>query len=287
MTGNDYEFREAIGVALGNRPDQLTPGKIVRFGENRSQWAVMSFDRGMCSFGDWRTGYKQTVISGQCAKGYSRDDIAEMRQRATESKRLRDIETYTRHARTELEVSSIYLAGSALPPNFGYIADKQIENYVNIFRLHSDGRAFVPLETVEGRHVNNQYITASGKKRFHPGARVVGAYCVVQRGEADAPVIICEGIATACSVSTIEPHAVVLAAMTAGNLLPVATDVRAREPLTRIIIAGDNDTHTEGNPGRTKAIEAARAIAGDYCVPEFPPGVPGTDFNDLMCAGYL
>ena len=85
----------------------------------------------------------------------------------------------------------------------------------------------------------------------------------------------------------IDPTALVTAAMNAGNLLPVARAIRGKYPHDRIIVAGDNDRHTNGNPGRTKAIEAARAIGAEYSLPEFPPGVDGSDFNDLFCAGCL
>ena len=77
----------------------------------------------------------------------------------------------------------------------------------------------------------------------------------------------------------------VIAAMNCGNLLPIALTIRDAHPHDAIVIAGDNDRHTEGNPGRTKANEAARAIGAQVAIPEFPPGVAGTDFNDLYVAG--
>ena len=79
----------------------------------------------------------------------------------------------------------------------------------------------------------------------------------------------------------------VVAAMYDDNLLSVAQQVRQSHPHSRIVVCGDNDFHKEINGGKLKAIEAARAIGGEYCLPMFPPGVDGTDFNDLYCAGCL
>jgi len=63
MIWYNAEFRDAITAALGSAPDLLTPGKISRLGKNRSLWAILSFDRSRCSFGDQRTGYKKTVFA--------------------------------------------------------------------------------------------------------------------------------------------------------------------------------------------------------------------------------
>jgi len=52
-----------------------------------------------------------------------------------------------------------------------------------------------------------------------------------------------------------------------------------------MVIAGDDDRFTEGNPGETKAREAAYKVGAQVAMPKFPPGIAGTDFNDLYVAG--
>jgi len=287
MIGNLTSFRDAIVEKHGAAPEVIPINDFARFGPKKNLWAILSSDGNSCSFGDWRTGEKHTVFAGRCNKHYSNRDIATAKRNATEAKRTRDIETARQQLRLESVVSSVFQNGAELPAAYCYLVQKQIEIFAGIFRLGKDGRAIAPLEIIEGRHVNNQYITKTGKKYFHPGARVAGSFCTVQKTVPNAKIIICEGIATACSVATIEPNSTTLAAMNAGNIFYVATTVRAKNPRNRIIIVGDNDRFTHGNPGRTKAIEAARAVGGEYVIPEFPPGVNGTDFNDLMCAGCL
>jgi putative DNA primase/helicase len=52
-------------------------------------------------------------------------------------------------------------------------------------------------------------------------------------------------------------------------------------PGARLTIAADDDRYTRGNPGLTKATEAAIAVGALVCAPQFPEGVAGTDFNDM------
>ena len=96
-------------------------------------------------------------------------------------------------------------------------------------------------------------------------------------------IVIAEGSATASTVATQFPGACVLAAIDAGNLEPVARAVRSRYPAVQIVVAADDDRLTPGNPGLTKAREAAAAVGGKLVRPVWPEGAPDdlTDFNDL------
>ena len=53
-----------------------------------------------------------------------------------------------------------------------------------------------------------------------------------------------------------------------------------------LIICADDDAGTAGNPGLTKATEAAQAVNGLLAVPDFGADRPdgATDFNDLATA---
>ena len=94
----------------------------------------------------------------------------------------------------------------------------------------------------------------------------------------NAPVLLlCEGFATACSLHQATGYPVCVC-FSAGNLKPVAEMVRksAFTSSARLLICGDDDTQTEVNPGRTKATEAAQAVAAGVVFP-----VSGGDFNDM------
>jgi putative DNA primase/helicase len=62
----------------------------------------------------------------------------------------------------------------------------------------------------------------------------------------------------------------------------VAKALRDKGPSREVIIAADNDQFNDGNPGLTKATEAARAIRARLAVPQFKDTTTKpTDFNDL------
>lgn len=79
---------------------------------------------------------------------------------------------------------------------------------------------------------------------------------------------MCEGFATGASIHECTGHAVAVA-FNAGNLSTVAMALRIKYPSFKIIIAADDDRHTPGNPGVTKAVAAAQASAGALAVPIF------------------
>ncbi|ANC01377.1 hypothetical protein AB688_04230 [Pseudomonas putida] len=134
----------------------------------------------------------------------------------------------------------------------------------------------------EGLMVNLQRITANGEKRFLPGGQVKGAYCPIGRPVRGARLYVAEGWATACTIHDLTGCAVA-AAMNAGNLKPVALAMKAKYPDALLVIAGDDDRETEGNPGRTAAMAAALAAGAEVSFPEWPDSAPLalSDFNDL------
>lgn len=124
----------------------------------------------------------------------------------------------------------------------------------------------VPLRDGAGVLHSLQFIGADGSKRFLTGGRMRGCYFAIGR-PVDA-LLLCEGYATAATVFEATGRACAVA-FNAGNLLPVARVLRAKFPRLRIVVCADNDAATPGNPGLTKATEAARAVQGFVALPRF------------------
>ena len=110
---------------------------------------------------------------------------------------------------------------------------------------------------------------------------VKGCYSPLGRITQGKPLCICEGWATGATLHQ-DGSYTVAAAMNAGNLKPTALALRARYPDLEIILTGDDDRMTEGNPGRTAA-NAAAACGGLVTFPEWPSDAPAdlSDYNDL------
>lgn len=150
-------------------------------------------------------------------------------------------------------------------------------------RQLSQGRLLVPL-CDNGLLVNLQMISPNGDKRFLSGGRVQGSYSPLGKVVEGCRLYVCEGWATGATLhrNTGSP---VVCAMNAGNLKPVAVAMRERygEGLD-LVIAGDDDRHTQGNPGKQAANHAARAAEARVVFPDWPYDAPSelSDFNDLF-----
>jgi putative DNA primase/helicase len=106
-----------------------------------------------------------------------------------------------------------------------------------------DGSLLLELVDESGA-VAAQTITPQGEKRLLTGSAKRGAYHAVNAPESPQSVLIAEGLATALSVHLMRPEALTVAAIDAGNLLPVAEVMRRKHPKAQIIIAADNDHPT-------------------------------------------
>ena len=101
-------------------------------------------------------------------------------------------------------------------------------------------------------------------------------------GEPRNVLYIVEGFATGASIHAATGEAVAVA-FNAGNLIPVAQALREKFPDLKLVLCADDDHRTPGNPGLTKATEAAIAVNGWLAMPEFGESrtLEATDFNDL------
>lgn len=143
-----------------------------------------------------------------------------------------------------------------------------------------DGVLLVPVKRSPAELVGLQRITADGTKRFLPGTPMAGAYTSI--GKPGPCYVIAEGYATAGAIHEATGYPVVIA-YSAGNLAAVAKKIAQRYPDAAIIIAADDDSWTDGNPGLTAANKAAAAIGATVAVPRwFGDRADGrTDFCDL------
>ncbi|WP_270666902.1 primase-helicase zinc-binding domain-containing protein [Aeromonas sp. QDB59] len=140
------------------------------------------------------------------------------------------------------------------------------------------GSLVIPLTNEAGELLNVQLIRADGTKRYLHGGQKAGAFHRIDGGEL---VAVVEGYATGLSVH-LASGATVYCAMDCGNLAVVAAIARRQHPEARILLCGDNDADTQGNPGKTKAEQAAATVGGLVALPP----VAG-DWNDYHQAHGL
>ena len=180
-----------------------------------------------------------------------------------------------------------------------YLRAKGIAPPPGIFTDKENQTTCIPATDENGKLWTIQYIQEDGTKRFARNSRKEGCFHAIGGLDAiaAAPVIvISEGYATAVSVSEALGFSTV-AAFDAGNLEAVARALHEKFPDKPIVIAGDDDQHLEImqgiNPGKTKAMSAAKAVNGTAVFPIFAPNEQArdpkkfTDFNDLATNSEL
>lgn len=132
----------------------------------------------------------------------------------------------------------------------------------------SRGSLVLPVRDLDGVLQGLQFIDGDGSKRFLTGTNKKGHFCPIgEITDSGGLVGVAEGYATgvSCHMASKAP---VLVAFDAGNLEPVALATRSRYPHAQIVIFGDDDVDNQQNPGRIKALAAARAVGGRAV---FPP----------------
>ena len=146
-----------------------------------------------------------------------------------------------------------------------------------------------PVRDGAGALLSLEFLNPEGGKTFLKEGAVAGGHHGLGDPAGARAILVCEGYATGASLHEACGLPVAVA-FGAGNLFPVASDLQRRYPEATLVIAGDDDRHTPGNPGRRHAEEAARRVNGAAILPDFAgldTASRPTDFNDLRVLGGL
>ena len=275
-----------IRAQLGFAPQRLhatTNGRPIRFGRGKSVpgWAFVRCVNGtwVVIFGDWRTGEKYTWFS-RSQHGLTDD---ERRRLDEDINRLLERERRNQEDWQAATARRMREQWEALPPapaDHPYLVQKNVQPH-GIRAL--GGSLVVPLYDSAGQLWSWQTITPEGEKRFYKGGRTKGLFFAFGELEAADTILVCEGWATGATLREATGLPVV-AAMNAGNLMPVAQALRQKCPRHRLVVCADDDWKTAGNPGIAKAEQAARSVGAAVVVPLWSGkqrGEKDTDFNDL------
>lgn len=283
MTDPTILFRDALQTKFGPLDWLPIPdGDIHRFRVPDDKpgtlngWYVLHLD-GIASgaFGSWKAGGSSAWSSRKPADPFEADLIA---RRIEQTRRQREAEQHQRQQAAAIEAQQLWSASTPADPRHPYLTAKGCKPH----GLRQRGDVLlVPLYF--GRVlVNLQRIGADGAKRFLFGGRVKGAYSPTGTLEPGQPLYVCEGWATGATIHEAK-GAAVACAMNAGNLLEVGRQLQRHYPNNPLIVAGDDDRQTEGNPGRTAATHAAAALGCGLVLPPWSGTEPLSlsDFNDL------
>lgn len=278
------QFREAISQAGLSPPNDIIPdGKIHRFasdgrrGDDAGWYAFHNYDGiAVGVYGDWRTGIEQQTWCSRALGRMTEAERVAYRKRMDGITRLRKEEDQRRHAQAATQAAEIWAAARPAPHNHhGYLAKKHIKPHDARVCETSPyvGWLVVPLQDADGRLHSLEFISVDGDKRFLHGGRKQGCFFTLGTMKDVDVVCLVEGFATGASVHEATGYAVAVA-FDAGNLSPVATELRAMYPQATILICGDHD---KNGVGQEKARETAAAVNGLVAIPDGD----GDDWNDV------
>lgn len=275
------DFKSAMSEAgLVIKDAIISDGKLHRFrvegdkAGSENGWYVFYGDSLPAgAFGCWKRGISETW----CAKTDRELTQAQREQnrcRMIEAQKVRETEETKRRKAARDKALLIWKSSLPTSDNHPYLVKKGVKCHG--LRLHK-GLLVIPMRDNAGNLHSLQFIDGGGNKRFLSGGRKQGCYFAL--GSPVESLCIAEGFATAATIyeSTGLPVAV---AFDAGNLLTVGLSLREKFPNIKIILCADNDAETFGNPGLTKAQEAATRIGAYLAIPPI-----AGDFNDFLRGG--
>lgn len=258
-------FRQTMqNTGIEPRVEIIADGNLHRFGDKKNCWYVFhTGDPAAGAFGCWKRGISETW----CNRAYQTLDLEE---KARYTAKIEAIKKQRDEERERIQAECRKWSADTL----GSAKDATNDNpYLKKKGVHSYGlKAFkdcllIPLMDTAGTIHGMQFISPDGSKKFKTGTNKTGHFYKIGKSK-DKTILICEGYATGASLHQATGHCVVIA-FDAGNLKAVAEATRAKCPDFKIIICADDDHATEGNPGLTKATEAARTVGGLLAVPVF------------------
>lgn len=281
--GHSLMFLAALRAVFGPLDWQPVPdGNIHRFhvpGDKPSSlngWYLLFSDRIAAGcFGSWKAG---GVYKWRSHKPVNHLEAQMIAQSFKQAWKQREVELHKRQQAAAFEALRLWNAAAPANPDHLYLARKGVAPH----NLRQRGDVLlVPLYS-GCKLVNLQRIHPDGGKRFLSGGMVKGCYSLLGIITAGQLLYDCEGWATGATIHA-ETGAAVACAMNAGNLLHVGQHLQREHSEVVLIVAGDDDRQTEGNPGRNAATMAAATLGCGLVFPPWSGDEPLelSDFNDL------
>ena len=281
------DFRAALANAgLVFDGEIIADGKLHRFktaGDHaKNSWYVFNGDSPAAgAFGCWKRATKGTWCerNGNLPET-ERQEVRRRWQEAERERQQTETQRQTKAAKTAAWILNRAKAAQSHP----YLELKGVKNIGDV-REYCSALA-LPVRDADGEIHSLQFIGLDGSKRFLSGGRIAGCFFTLA-DKPDGALLICEGYATGASIHEATGYAVVCA-LNCGNLMAVSKAVREKFPAREIIVCADNDQFTDGNPGVTRAADAAKTIHAKLAVPQFTDtSTKPTDFNDLTALAGL
>lgn len=232
-------------------------GKVHRFGPKKKAWYLLreiALKSGQSviggAFGIWQGAHNNAVKVAIDWRGITAEEraAAEARQRELDAREQAKRKQRADNAANRARVQWRAAEGSESAISWPYLQAKGVVG--EGVRITPDGTMLVPMVkySADGAHLAGlQKISSDGSKRFNKGMDKSGTSLRLGKINAETEIaIIAEGYATAATIRMALDRSVpVVVAFDAGNLLPVASALRAQFPRLILVFAADDDWQIE------------------------------------------
>lgn len=292
------QFRAEL-LAAGLQPiGDIIPGEFARMpgvgktNGNRAGWCLLFANEQGGIFGDWSTGVQHTW-QAEDGTPLSPAELKAVKKQIAEEKKQSAVDRKDKHTAARKVAEALWVLGEPATAEHPYLKRKGIQPYdARVYRgkktvrdMDCHGALMLPMYK-DDEISSLQFINGAGEKRYLPGGEIgamqIGVYVPGQ------PRCIAESFSTGASIAEATGYCVSVA-FDAGHLAAVAEMVLAASPDAQIILCADDDHKVDGNPGVTKATEAAQVVGGMVAVPVFGGDRPdkATDFNNMAALSGL
>src|SRR6185295_14331586 len=268
-----------------------TIGLCITFGAHHTSLAQHDTNTFWADSNFQLTDEERQRINERLAEGKQRAD-----ERAKEEKRISDEQAnwcIEKYKNASIRGTSPYFERKGIIPS-----DIRYE----IRRYYSEGNneetiALIPLRDIKGQlralqeiYPTKRLINEADKKLRDKNSLGKYSGCFFSFGKLEDGKTICiaEGYATAASIFE-STNYTSLMVVGRTNILNVGREIKRKFLNSEIIICGDDDIDTNGNPGRTDAVAAAQTLKCRVVFPSFSEDkkrkqdeTSYKDFNDLM-----
>jgi len=269
MSASIQDAMAAHGLAPHKHLDIHPNGKILRYratGDkcgSRNGWVVLNdAPQPFGAYGSWKTSESHTWRA-EFTKPPTAAERAEIQKRMAAMRQAHAVERDIVQAEARAKAQRLWSRAKPATNSHPYLVLKRVNSY-GLRQLRD--MLLVPARDLDGTLQSIQFISVDGTKRFLTGGRITGCYFAI--GRPLNSLLVAEGMATASTLYQATGQAVAVC-FSAGNMEAVARALRSKFPRIKLILCADDDFQTPGNPGLTKAREAARAVHGFVAVPKF------------------
>jgi len=267
--GTMLDAMRLAGLAPSKTLELIPDGKLRRYrvegdkaGSLNGWFVLYSHPIQSGAFGSWKTGEAHKWREAG-TRPPTPEERAALRRHLHEAQAAQAAEQARVHEEARVKAQRLWSTARPATNAHPYL-ERKLVNAIGIRRLRD--MLLIPARDTAGLLHTLQFIGPDGAKRFLTGGRIAGCYFAM--GRPHDRLLLCEGYATGATLFEATGCAVAVA-FNCGNLPAVARALRAKFPALRIVVCADNDANTPGNPGLTRAREAALAVGGFVAVPRF------------------